>query len=59
MIYGRQQTPEETVALLEAVTQEQVGQLARQLLRPELMSFSAVGKVDPAESYLKIFGSDE
>lgn len=59
MIYGRQQTPEETVALLEAVTQEQVGQLARQLLRPELMSFSAVGKVDPAESYLKIFGTDE
>lgn len=53
--YGRQQTPEETVALLEAVTREDVVQLARKLLDPQKMSFAAVGKVADAGDYLALF----
>lgn len=54
MTYGRNMTPEETVAALEAVTQEDVAAMAKEVLDFEKMSFSAVGDVCTAEEYLEI-----
>lgn len=51
MTYGRDRSPEETVAALEAVTAEDVAALAQELLDFEKMSFSAVGNVSSAEEY--------
>jgi predicted Zn-dependent peptidase len=50
-LYGRQVEPEELIAGLEAVTCDDVLQLARELLRDEVLSFSAVGKVRSEEEY--------
>jgi predicted Zn-dependent peptidase len=50
-LYGRQVEPEELIAGLEAVTCDDVLALARELLRDEAMSFSAVGKVRTEEEY--------
>ena len=55
MTYGRDQTPEETVERLEAVTTDDVHRLARQLLDFDNMSFSAVGSVSAKEDYLELF----
>ena len=55
-LYGRQVEPEELIAGLEAVTREDVLALARELLRPEAMSFSAVGKVRTEEEYRALLG---
>lgn len=55
MIFGHAQTPEEAVAKLEAVTLEDIHQLARELLDFEKMSFSAVGNVSKPEEYLALF----
>lgn len=55
MTYGNYISAEETVAALEAVTREDVQALAQALLDFAKLSFSAVGNVDPAEEYLKLF----
>lgn len=54
MTFGTFVSPEETVALLEAVTREDVLALARELLDWDKLSFSAVGNVDAPEDYLKL-----
>ena len=55
-LYGRQVEPEELIAGLEAVTCEDVLELAREIITPERMSFSAVGKVRTEEQYRTLLG---
>lgn len=49
-------TPEEIIAAYDAVTPEDVAQLARETFRWDRMSFSAVGKVAQEEDYRKALG---
>ena len=55
-LYGRQVEPEELIAGLEAVTCGDVLELAREIITPEHMSFSAVGKVRTEEEYRALLG---
>ena len=55
-LYGRIQELDELVEQYDAVTEEDVLALARELMTPEQMSFSAVGSVGRMESYRRIFG---
>ncbi len=55
MVFGHAQTPEEAVAKLEAVTCDDVLELARELIDFDRMSFSAVGNVTETGEYLAQF----
>ena len=55
-LYGRQVEPEELIAGLEAVTCADVLALAREMITPARMSFSAVGKVRTEEEYRTLLG---
>lgn len=54
-VLGRIPSLDELVAQYDAVTREQVWDMARCLLRPEEMSLSAVGKVRRTETYHRYF----
>lgn len=56
MTYGRHISEDELTAGIDAVTQEDVQQLACQLLDFSQASFSAVGQVDSEEAYRKTLG---
>ncbi len=51
---GQSLSPEETAQRYDAVTREDVLSLARRLLRPDALSFSAVGHLSGAEDYLSL-----
>lgn len=53
MVYGREITPEEIAAGYEAVTLEDVKELANLIFDFDKMSLAAVGKISPIEEYKK------
>lgn len=53
--YGGCTDTDEVIRRYDSVTREDILRSAGRLLRPESMSFSAVGRVGEAEDYLKIF----
>ncbi|MDR2665656.1 MAG: insulinase family protein [Oscillospiraceae bacterium] len=55
MYFGGADTPDEAIARYDGVTADDVLRAASCLADRSLMSFSAVGKVDAAESYLSYF----
>ena len=46
MLHGRQIPVEETLDKVEAVTEEDVAELAREFFRSELISFGAIGDLN-------------
>ena len=50
--------PDELIERYDAVTGEELLALARRLLAPETMSFSAAGRVAGEEKYSSILGLD-
>ena len=56
LLLGRCLTADEIIERYDAVTGEEVLALAREMLVPEKMGFSAVGRLAPAEDYLSVFG---
>lgn len=54
LTYGRIISTEETIAAYDAVTREDLQRLAAEVLDPEKMSFSAVGRVRPEEQYKEL-----
>ena len=51
---GRCLSVEEVIERYDAVTREDVLRLAREIMTPEKLSFSAVGKLAGAEEYLSL-----
>ena len=47
-------TPDEIAAAYDSVTRERILELARHTLNSDLLSLSAVGKVEPSDAYIKI-----
>ena len=56
LLLGKCLTADEIIERYDAVTTESVLALAREKLAPEMMGFSAVGRLAPAEDYLSVFG---
>lgn len=56
LLYGQAQETDELLALYDAVTRDQVRDLAREIFRPELASLSAVGRVGSAAEYARWLG---
>ena len=56
LLYGRVRDTEETMALYDAVTRDQLRDLAQELFRPEAASLSAVGRVSTAADYTAWLG---
>ena len=56
LLLGKCLTADEIIERYDAVTGEEVLALAREMLVPEKMGFSAVGRLAPAEDYLSVFG---
>lgn len=56
---GRPMSTEEVVAAYDAVTKEQVRDLAQQIVRPDLASLSVVGTVGKEAEYRKLLGRVE
>ena len=56
LFLGGALSPDELIERYDAVTGEEVLGLARRLLAPETMSFSAAGRVAPEEEYRRILG---
>jgi predicted Zn-dependent peptidase len=52
--FGRVQSPDEAIAAFEAVTADDVRRLAAETLNPELLSFSAAGRVGDGERYRQL-----
>ena len=52
--YGEIRTPEQVVEKIEAVTAEEVQELARELFRPEKMSLALVGPYDDPAAFEKL-----
>lgn len=55
LMHGSSICADELIRRYDSVTCGDVLRAAGRLLRPETMSFSAVGRISPAEEYLKIF----
>ena len=55
LLLGKCLTADEIIERYDAVTTESVLALAREKLAPEMMGFSAVGRLAPAEDYLSVF----
>jgi len=53
MVYGREITPEEIAAGYEAVTLEDVKELANLIFDFDKMSLAAVGKISEIDEYKK------
>lgn len=51
LIYGRVPSTEETIAAYDAVTRDDVQRMAVEVLSPEKMAFSVVGRVKPEDHY--------
>ena len=51
LLFGRVRETEEIIALYDAVTREQLRDLAQALFVPEGASLSALGRVRPAQDY--------
>ena len=56
LLLGKCLTADEIIERYDAVTTESVPALAHEKLVPEMMGFSAVGRLAPAEDYLSVFG---
>ena len=56
LLYGRVRTQEEILAAYDAVTREQLRQLAGEIFRWDQASLSAVGRVRPAGEYGRWLG---
>lgn len=56
LLYGRVRTQEEILAAYDAVTREQLQQLAEEIFRWDQASLSAVGRVRPAGEYGRWLG---
>lgn len=56
LLYGQVQETDELLALYDAVTRDQVRDLAEEIFRPELASLSAVGRVGSAAAYARWLG---
>lgn len=56
LLYGRVQETDELLNLYDAVTREQVRDLAQEIFRPELASLSAVGRVGDTGTYARQLG---
>lgn len=54
LIYGRIPSTEETIAAYDAVTRDDVQRLAVEVLSPENMSLSVVGRVKPEAQYQEL-----
>ncbi|MFM9107057.1 MAG: M16 family metallopeptidase [Chloroflexota bacterium] len=55
--YGEIKTPEQVMEKIEAVTVEEVQELAREMLRPEKMSLAIVGPYDDRDAFEKLLHS--
>ena len=56
LLYGRVRTVEQTLEAYDAVTREQLRELAGEIFRWDLASLSAVGRVDAARDYAAWLG---
>lgn len=56
LLYGRVRDTEEIIRLYDAVTREQLRDLAGELFRPETASLSAVGRVGSSQDYAAWLG---
>ena len=56
LLYGKIRETEELVALYDAVTREQLRDLAGDIFRMTEASLSAVGRVSPAQEYTAWLG---
>lgn len=56
LLYGRVREEEEILALYDAVTREQVRELAGELFQMDQASLSAVGRVGAAQDYARWLG---
>lgn len=55
--YGEIKTPEEVMAKIEAVTAEEVQELAQELFRPERLSLALIGPYSDPEPFTKLLES--
>ena len=56
MMYGHVLTQDEMLEHCDAISREDVRNLAERLIKSEKLAFSAVGRTDSAESYYKFLG---
>ena len=56
LVMGRSLTADELLERYDSVTREEILALAQSRLNPKQLSLSAIGKVEPAEEYVKALG---
>ena len=56
LVMGRSLTADELLERYDSVTREEILALAQSHLNPKQLSLSAIGKVEPAEEYVKVLG---